>query len=239
MDILFYLLVVGLGIAAAPNSDYDDYDYSAEEPAYEAPAEEPESALMPEAPTEEPAEEPEMPGAVAPMPPPSTPKTVPGFAPRQPAQVAGQPEEQAPEAPLAPGEIPADDMAAGWTAEDQTATGRMVTASEVRPILTVTKGSWIAVREWDGNDLLYFTNLLAWRCGLHEIRYAVNGGPEQVLEAEPCYTEEGAPNALKVEGILPYVVLPLGSVQSVTVRVLYDDLSVDSVDYDRQAVQIH
>jgi hypothetical protein len=155
------------------------------------------------------------------------------------------PEREAETAQPAPGFVavappaapPAE--ASGLVAEDQTATGRMTTAGEVRPILTVTKGSWIAVRDWDGQDLLYFTNLLAWRCGLHRIEYSVNDGPAEVLEAEPCYTEEGAPNALKVQDIQPYLTLPLGSVQSVRVTVLYDDLSTDFADYARQQIQIN
>ncbi|MEO8241229.1 MAG: hypothetical protein ABI832_02895 [bacterium] len=113
------------------------------------------------------------------------------------------------------------------------------TAAEVKPILTATKPNWIAVRPYDGRDLLYFTNALAWRCALTEIRYGVNGAPaETVLPMEPCYEAEATPNALKMESILPYVALPIGSVQSVSVEVTYDDGSKDLADYQRDAVLI-
>lgn len=113
------------------------------------------------------------------------------------------------------------------------------TAAEVRPILGMTKAQWVSVRPFDGKDLLYFTNLLSWRCGLDGISFAVNGGAPQPLKTEPCYTDESAPNALKVEGILPYVELPLDSVQTVTVTVTYDDGDTDSASFERAEIQIN
>lgn len=112
------------------------------------------------------------------------------------------------------------------------------TAAEVKPILTMTKASWIAVRPYDGNDLLYFTNALAWRCGVSEIRYGVNGAAvETLLEMEPCYEGESTPNALKMDtGVMPYVVLPLESVESVDVVVVFDDGSEEPASYERKAV---
>ena len=111
-------------------------------------------------------------------------------------------------------------------------------AQDAKQILTMTKPNWIAVREYDGQDLLYFTNLLAWRCGVERIRFAVNGERLDRLEHEPCHEDEAAPNALYSEDILPYVAYPLGSVESVAVEVSYPDGSTDSAEYERAKVLI-
>ena len=124
-------------------------------------------------------------------------------------------------------------MASG--AESQTFT----TAAEVKPILTATQASWIAVRPYDGHDLLYFTNALAWRCALTEIRYGLNGAPaDTVLPMEPCYEGEAAPNALKMIATDPpiYLTLPLDQVQSVAVVLLFDDGSELAAEYARAAI---
>ncbi len=113
------------------------------------------------------------------------------------------------------------------------------TAAEVKPIVSAIKGQWIAVRLWEGHDLLYFTNLLSWRCGLSEISYSVNGGKAQVYDAEPCYEGEAAPNALKLEDKLPYVSFAPNSIETIEVTVTYDDGTTDSASYQRAAVQIN
>ncbi|HHC30055.1 MAG TPA: hypothetical protein ENK80_05785 [Rhodobacterales bacterium] len=113
---------------------------------------------------------------------------------------------------------------------------QFTTAAEVRPMLEATKARWIAVREYDGKDLLYFSNLLAWRCGLEAIHYSVNGGPERLWDGEPCYKGEARPNALKATDKLPYVSFPLGSVDTVDVRLTYDDGDTDSASYSRGAI---
>jgi len=127
-----------------------------------------------------------------------------------------------------------------FVAESQDATGQFTTATEIKAILPYTKAQWIAVRPYEGQDLLYFTNLLAWRCGMHQIRFGVNGGDKQVLAMEPCYLDEAAPNALKIDGdILPYVTFPIESIETIELELLYDDLSKESAEYERAAVQIN
>jgi hypothetical protein len=121
-------------------------------------------------------------------------------------------------------------------AEDQTPTGKYTTATEVKPILSMTKQSWVAVRDYDGQDLVYFTNLLAWRCGVMSVQYSVNDGPLEELALEPCYSDEATPNALKMEEFLPYVTQPQGSVETVRVVVQFDDLTSDEVTVLRKDV---
>jgi len=110
------------------------------------------------------------------------------------------------------------------------------TAAEVRPILELTRANWIAIGMQTGQDLLYFTQILSWRCGLSEIRYGLNGAaPEQVFEMEPCYVDTNQPNAIRA---LPYVGYGLGSIESVTVEIVYEDGVTDSAGFARAEILI-
>lgn len=124
----------------------------------------------------------------------------------------------------------------GFAAEPQTPTGRFTTATEIRPILDATRGNWVALRDYDGQDLLYLTHLLSWRCGLHRIRFAVNDQPLEDWPMPPCQSETASPNALPSDGALPYVRYPAGSVQSIRIELLYDDLGADSASFGRADV---
>lgn len=108
------------------------------------------------------------------------------------------------------------------------------TSAEVKPILAMTKSSWVVLSSRGGQDLLYFTHLESWRCGIAEIRYSVNSAAlDRVRETEPCYRGTAQPNALRLQGHLPYVAFPAGSVQSVTVELRYDDGSRDRIEVSR------
>jgi hypothetical protein len=121
-------------------------------------------------------------------------------------------------------------MAAG--AQGQTFT----TAAEVKPILTATKPSWVAVRAYEGQDLLYFTNLMAWRCGVASVSYSLNGGAAQDLPMEPCHEDSAQPNALLMDSVLPFVTLPLQSLETLSVTVTFDDGTTEQGDYLRPAI---
>jgi len=123
-----------------------------------------------------------------------------------------------------------------WQPEDQTPTGKFTTATEVKPILSATKPNWVAVRNYDGKDLLYFTNLLAWRCGLHQVSYGVNGAAEQPLEFEECHLDTGQPNALTMETLMPFLTFDAGSINSLSVTVIYDDGTTDTATYQRSDI---
>ncbi len=121
-------------------------------------------------------------------------------------------------------------------AEEQVATGKFLTALEVKPILTATKGNWVAVRDYDGQDLVYVTHLWACRCGLVQIEMAVNGGAMEVWPMPDCHVDSPTPGAITDSDGLPYRSYPAGSVQQLDVRITYDDLSVDTISVERGAV---
>jgi len=125
-------------------------------------------------------------------------------------------------------------------AEDQTPTGQFTTATEVKPILGMTKGNWVAVRNYEGQDLLYFTHLMSWRCGLWDVRYGLNGAAAtETLAMEPCHLDSNSPNSMTmVEEYLPYISLPENSVESVTIAITYDDSTVETASFERAAIQI-
>lgn len=113
------------------------------------------------------------------------------------------------------------------------------TSAGVKPILELIKGNWVAVRPYEGQDLLYFSTLLVYRCGIQQISFSYNGGPFQPLQHEPCHWGDADPMALKMETHLPYVVAPLDSLQSIAVQLDFDDGSVMSQSYERATIQIN
>lgn len=127
---------------------------------------------------------------------------------------------------------------AGLVAEPQTPTGKFTTAAEVKPILTATKGNWVAVRDYDGNDLLYVTHLWSWRCGLAAMAISVNNEPMQNWPLPPCHTQFSTPNAILEDDGFPYLKLKQGAVHSITIQVVYDDLSMDVATFQRGDVLI-
>lgn len=122
--------------------------------------------------------------------------------------------------------------------EPQVPTGNFTTAIEVKPILSMTKQNWVAVRLYEGNDLVYFTHLLAWRCGLWEIRYSINSDETlQSFPMEPCHEETAQPNAMtNVVNFLPYITLPPESVETIYVELVFDDGTTDFAVFTRPNV---
>lgn len=123
-------------------------------------------------------------------------------------------------------------------AEDQTPTGKFTTATEVKPILAMTLANWIAVREWNGNDLIYVSHLWAWRCGLIQIEVSINGGALEVWPLPPCHTETGQPNAIIESDGLPYREFTLKSIEQLDVRLIFDDLSRQDANFSRKDILI-
>jgi len=130
----------------------------------------------------------------------------------------------------------ANDPASRYEPEDQTPTGKMTTATEVRPILDLTRPQWIALREYNEQDILYFTHLVAWRCGLHEVRFQINDWWEETLYMEPCHLDEESPNAIKAVDAQPFLSFTQDTITTVKVWLVYDDLGTDEMTFEREAI---
>lgn len=122
--------------------------------------------------------------------------------------------------------------------ETQIATGRYTTALEVKPILNVTRPQWLAIQASETADNLYFTNLLAWRCGLWDVRYGLNGAPPEIaLPLEPCHDDTASPNAMvEMDSFPPYITAPAGSIDSVEIAITYDDGTTDAAVFARRSI---
>ncbi len=115
---------------------------------------------------------------------------------------------------------------------------QMKDAASIRPILEATKANWIAVRDWQGQDLLYFTHLETWKCGLSAIHFGINGASaETAYEFELCAEDEAAPSPLGADR-LPYLTFDQGVIENVTITITYDDGATATETYERAAVQI-
>jgi hypothetical protein len=123
-----------------------------------------------------------------------------------------------------------------WQAEPQEPTGRFTTATEVKPILNLTRNNWIHVREFNGQDLVYVTHLWSWRCGLLDMKVGINGAAPETWPLPQCHMDQPMPNAILDTDGLPYRSFGLGAVNEIEVHLVYDDLSTEQVRFNRQGM---
>lgn len=107
------------------------------------------------------------------------------------------------------------------------ATAQGMPPEQIKQILDVTKANWVAFRDWEGQQLIYFTHLESWKCGIDFVFYGLNDGQlDQMWELDECDPDN--PNAVLKDK--PYIELPAGSTQSISVQLVYPDGSKSSVE---------
>lgn len=105
----------------------------------------------------------------------------------------------------------------------------------IAPILDMTKANWVALRSWEGDELLYFTQIESWRCAVAGVSYAVNGGAWLTWNLAPCQVGTPSPNALP-EDHLPFIKLPADLLRDITIRVEMTDGQVLQGEYARSEI---
>ncbi len=100
-------------------------------------------------------------------------------------------------------------------------------AGPERMILPMIQNSWIAFRNFGGHQLVYFTMLATYRCGLQEIRFSINSTAlDQTFATPPCNPD--MPNAIPGD-FAPYLTLPPGTAEEIAVRVTFSDGTVSEM----------
>lgn len=102
------------------------------------------------------------------------------------------------------------------------ATPRKPTTDMTKQALGATRDQWIAFRNYNGEQLIYFTGLVTWKCGLNEIRYSLNNESlDRSFPLPACNPH--TPFAVDPENSVIYLRFPLGSVETVAVQLVYGD----------------
>lgn len=100
------------------------------------------------------------------------------------------------------------------------ASAAVMPLEQVKNILDITKTSWVAYRDFNGNQLIYFTHLEGWKCGIAEVKYGLNGADlDKLWMLETCNPNN--PNAITKDNI--WLTFPLGSIQNIDVQLTFDD----------------
>jgi hypothetical protein len=60
-------------------------------------------------------------------------------------------------------------------------------AGEQKQLLEQFWTSWLAFRDWQGGMLVYFSQLITYRCAIHEVRYGIGNEPvDKLFKLPPC-----------------------------------------------------
>jgi hypothetical protein len=87
-------------------------------------------------------------------------------------------------------------------------------------ILALTKGSWAYFRDYNGRQLIYFTHLEAYRCGISKVRYSLDSPAlDREWKLQPCDRKE--PTNITTDK--PYISLAPGTANSIFVQLTFND----------------
>ncbi|MEM1045342.1 MAG: hypothetical protein AAGL24_04280 [Pseudomonadota bacterium] len=92
----------------------------------------------------------------------------------------------------------------------------------VKQALNATSGNWVAFRNYNGRQWVYLTQVLTWKCGLKEVRYAINSSALTERWPLPACNPQN-PYALDPEADHIYTYFAPGSVSFVSVQIVFAD----------------
>ncbi len=95
-----------------------------------------------------------------------------------------------------------------------------------KKILGMIKDSWVSFRDFNGQQLIYFTMLESYRCGISQVRFSINSDKlDKVWQLQPCDPKK--PNAVTTNR--PYLSLPPGAARSIAVQLVFSDGTLSEI----------
>ena len=92
--------------------------------------------------------------------------------------------------------------------------------AQMKQILNMTQNNWVSFRDYNGKQLLYFTHLETYTCGIKEVHYGLNSDTlDRIWLLQPCDPK----NPMAIKKDIVYLTMPLGYAQSVAVQVTFAD----------------
>jgi len=98
-----------------------------------------------------------------------------------------------------------------------------------KKLLGYTKDNWVHFRDYEGRQLIYFTHLEVYRCGLKQVMYSLNSDDlDREWKLDPCDVKN--PHEINASpDNLPYISLPLGTAKSISIRLTFSDGSKSDI----------
>lgn len=101
-----------------------------------------------------------------------------------------------------------------------TALAQSALVGQEKNILEVTKSSWASFRNFNGRQLIYFTHLESYSCGLEEVHYSLNSTTlDKEWLLQPCDPKK--PH--NISSKRPYITLPPGTAKWIAVQITFAD----------------
>lgn len=107
-----------------------------------------------------------------------------------------------------------------------TANAQSSLLGQEKRILNMTRSGWAHFREFNGRQLIYFTHLESYRCGIKAVHYSLDGDAlDKEWKLQPC--DPRNPHSITTNK--PYISLPSGRAKSISVQVTFSDGSKSDI----------
>lgn len=113
-----------------------------------------------------------------------------------------------------------------WVLGSGAALAQSPLSGQEKKLLNMTRGTWAHFRDYNGRQLIYFTHLEAYRCGISQVRYSLNSDAlDREWTLQPCDTSK--PHNITTNK--PYISLPPGTARTIAVQVTFSDGSKSKI----------